>query len=129
MGMGAGPVSLGRVSSHPNPSFDPPEKSLEVVLATEIASGVVRLDEMSPASARIDDRHFGPPPARTDVNMLSLFGQHFLSKVVLLLSNASEDVCLVGFGPAYPGEVSCSFFIPSRPEVSSEVATILSEVA
>jgi hypothetical protein len=46
MGMGAGPVSLGKVSSHPNPSFDSLEKSLEVILAMEIASSVVRRDEM-----------------------------------------------------------------------------------
>lgn len=76
MGMGAGPVSPRRVSSHPNPSFDPPKKSLEVVLAMEIAAAVVRRDGMSSASARIDNWHFRPPPARSNVIVLPPFVQH-----------------------------------------------------
>lgn len=58
MGMGVGLVALGRVSSHPNLSFDPLETSLEGVLATEIASGIVWCDGMSLASPRIEDWHF-----------------------------------------------------------------------
>jgi hypothetical protein len=76
---------------------------------------------MSPASARIDNRHFGPPPARIDVTVLSPFVQHALLEVVLLPAKASKDVCPVGFGPSCPGEASGSFkagsLVKSSPNI------------
>lgn len=122
MGMGAGPILPGRISSHPNLSFDPSEKSLEVVLATEISSAVVRHDEKSTTSTRIDDWHLGPPLARSVVTVLPSFVQHASPEVVLLPTNMSKDVCLVGFGLVCLIEVNCSFLFPPRPEVSLVVA-------
>jgi hypothetical protein len=128
MGMGAGPVSPHRVSSHPNPSFDPPKKSLEVVLATEIASSVVQRDGMSLAFARIDNRHFRPPLARSNVILLPPFVQHArrrwfcFRRTRLKLSvwlDLVQPAQVVGFGPACPGEVDgCFLILPSSKDLS-----------
>jgi hypothetical protein len=93
-----------------------------VVLATKIVYAVVRHDEKSMASMRIDDWHLGPPLARSIVTVLPPFVQNTPPKVVLLLTNMSKDVCLVGFGLVSPIEVNGSFLFPPRPEVSSIVA-------
>ena len=74
------------------------------------------------ASMRIDDWHLGPPLARSVVTALPPFVQQASPKVVLLSTNMSKDVCLVGFGLVSPVEVNGSFLFPPRPEVSLVVA-------